>query len=89
MFKITTSTGSVYRVDTDRGLWKKNDGPWARLWGLSSVSPDLFGKGLTLNEILAQSKTDAIPEPREHLYVASSEVWWLSTPVASVEEIDD
>ena len=89
MYKITTSTGSVYQVDTDQGLWKKNDDPWERIWALNAVSPDLFGKGLTRDEILEQSTQDTIPQPGEHLYVASRDVWWMSTSVTSVEEIDD
>lgn len=84
--KITTKSGSVYKIDFDTGFWSKNDGGSERVMHVT---------GATQEELLAaeywpsfvETKEFRLPEVGERMYITSFDQWWLSTEVATIETI--
>lgn len=81
--KITTETGSVYTID-EHGICVKTDKKGNRIGAFKPfimipVSEDVK----TLKEVFTLSEGDPVVGKR--LYISGLQVWWLTTPVVSVE----
>lgn len=80
--KITTESGAVYT--TEDGFWKKNDGYWNKIWRLHCISNEDIEAAKGWSDIF-----EAEPQPLQvgmRLYASSRDEYWLSTPIASIEE---
>lgn len=81
--KVTTKSGAVYLIDEERGWWKKNKDPWERTWWAYGVYPEDVHKWANQEELDKQPI-----EPGVHLSIGARDIWWFSTPIVSVEEIE-
>ncbi len=82
--KFTTQTGSVYVVDLESLVWRKNKGFVERL--------RFYGAGKSVTtpwECPEDWEQDRLPVVGEHLYVGNSHIWWVSTEVVEVEEVTE
>jgi hypothetical protein len=70
----------MYHI-TDDGFWKKNDGHYDRA---------VFAHGVTSEDLRTAKSLDKLGvsdiEVGNHLYIGSFDMWWLSTPIVSIEE---
>lgn len=84
MLEITTKSGAVYHIDEANDLWRKNYGPWNGTWVAHSIhSRDLMKW---------HERKDYEPlyfDIGSHVYVTAMEETWLSTPIVTVEEIEE
>lgn len=86
MFRVTTLSGSVYEIDVDGSFFRKlgpyaQDG-WQRLWTFQSAPAD------GLKPHLDREWRDVVePIVGEHMFLASLDLWWSSTPVTKVERV--
>lgn len=78
--KITTTSGAVYHI-TDGGFWSKNDGDYDTIVFAHGVTQEQLRTCKYFNEL----EHDEI-KVGNHLYISSFDLWWLSTPIVSVEE---
>lgn len=94
MIKLTTETGSFYTFDDDLQRWSKNGDGVNTVWGISAV-PEWQSK---YSEVRAEGvhafvdrcgESGRLPVIGECLYVYSMDLWYLSTPVVSIEVIDE
>ena len=80
--KFTTQTGSVYVVDLESLVWRKNKGFVERL--------RFYGAGKSVTtpwECPEDWEQDRLPVVGEHLYVCGpSPKWWVSTKIVEVTE---
>lgn len=92
MYEITTETGAKYLVDIDRQFWMKisRDGykyPWERTWRLEHGR---VGETVTDFPWVENSGwKPGLPEVGDNLYISCRDSWWISTPVVSIEEVED
>lgn len=84
MKKVTTKSGAVYVVNEKDGFWKKNNDPVERILFCHGVYPEDLIKWHNKEPYDQQPISQGT-----HLYIGSKDVWWLSTPIVSVEEIED
>lgn len=82
MLRFTTATGATYDVDLENSFWRKREGSWQRLWGAPQA-----GKVKAFPWEAPDDWFDRLPVEGEHLFVTSRDLWWVSTPVVSIEEI--
>lgn len=82
MKRVTTSTGSVYEfVD---GFVLKNG------YMLGSVIVLMASENpINYPWVANDGWEDRFPEVGEHMYVNTLREWWISTPIVSIEEVDD
>lgn len=81
--KITTKSGSFYFIDEDRGFWRKNSEQIERIFYAHGIYPE--------DLIKWHNKEPYEKQPIKvgtHLHIGSRDVWWLSTPIVSIEEVD-
>jgi hypothetical protein len=84
MKKITTKSGAVYLIDNARGFWKKNDSDWDRTYWAYSVY------GEDLSKWANQEEVEHLEiQVGAHLYIGSKNMWWMSTKIKKIEEVDD
>lgn len=86
--KVTTTTGSVYTIDTDTGEWNKNG--WDYHSTLSMLrSGEWDGTYGGVKEVASWPDVEK-PVVGESMYIHGRgfEDWWVTTPVVSVEEIE-
>lgn len=90
MYRISTRSGRVYEVDTEKNFWRRlpRNGEslwgagWERLWVIKGGTMEHDDDGAP-----QYVWHDRLPEVGEMLYVSSRDAWWRSTPVASIEEV--
>ena len=92
MIKLTTSTGSYYHLTDDFSRWRKNGGEWHMTYEFGAVPPWEQDRSVVMTEGLiaySQERGDLgrLPKVGECLYVNHRDVWWLSTPITSIEEV--
>lgn len=91
IIKFTTQTGSYYTIDVRNGRWGKNSRPVNTVWEYAAV-PDWLDQRAEVMEagLIKWSQTHGemyrLPTVGECLYILGRDVWWLSTPVVSIEE---
>jgi hypothetical protein len=82
--KITTKTGSVYSID-DHGICIKTDKDGNRIDSFKPLVmipvPDHIN---LLKEVYTLPHGD--PVVGQRLYLSGLNVWWITTPVVSIEE---
>ena len=84
--KVTTATGSVYLVDYENRFWKKNNEPTERLWFLQQSA--VPASEIEYPWVNRDKWEDVeVPEIGKHMYIASRDVWYISTEVVSVEDV--
>lgn len=86
--KVTTTTGSVYKIDTDTGVWIKNN--YEVHSTLSALKSGVWdGDHSNIPDVWTWPEVEK-PVVGESMYIHGRGMhdWWLSTPVVSVEEID-
>lgn len=86
--KVTTTTGSVYEIDTDTGWWLKNgEELHSELSALRVGEWD--GTRTNIPDYSSWPEVDK-PEVGKNMYIRGRDQWdwWLTTPVVSVEEVD-
>lgn len=88
MQKITTESGTVYQIGY--GRCQRGDGPSSYFTLIrepySIKNEDLEGA----TSWIYIWKLDKHPvQIGMHLYVQGRDEWWLSTPIVSIEEIED
>jgi hypothetical protein len=82
-----TESGSRYRIQLERGLWMKisHDGYRSgaeRAWSMK------VGTSLTRPWQHPEDWEDATkPVVGKHLYLASKDVWYVSTPIQKITEV--
>lgn len=88
IYEATSETGAKYVIDLDIGLWIKitRDGyinPSERIWSLQ------VGTALSRpwEDPDNWQKADA-PEIGKHLYLAAKDVWYVSTKIIGLREVD-
>lgn len=84
MLKFTTETGRVYYIDLEGGFWFRS--PYfstQRLWDIRAGSEKVWPWDKP------EVWEDRVPEVGEHLYIASREVWFVSTLIVSIEEVEN
>jgi hypothetical protein len=86
--KVVTNSGSVYLIDEEHRSWRKNNEPIERIWWCKAFVIDNAPNAKTWADI-SEAAEDRFPEVGEHLYIGARDVWYLSTPIISVEEIED
>ena len=89
--KITTNTGSVYTIK--RGICQKSKDGYVidtfKVWVMKQ-NKDVEAKALMLPwQDGEQWETISRPTIGRHMYVAGKDVWWITTPVVSVEDEED
>ena len=89
--KITTTTGAIYTIRN--GICQKiKDGVVVdtfKLWDMRQ-NKDVDTKALMLPwQNGEQWETVNRPTIGRHMYVAGKDVWWITTPVVSVEMEDE
>lgn len=82
--KVTTKSGSIYLIDEERGFWKKNNDFGERIWWAYGIYGEDVAKWFNKEELDKQPI-----KPGVHLCIGGRDVWWISTPIVSVEEIED
>ena len=81
--KITTETGSVYDID-DHGYCVKTDKHGKRIDAFKPlVMIPVHNDVRTLKEVFTLPEGEPVVGKR--LYISGLYVWWLTTPVVSVE----
>ena len=87
-YEVTTTTGSKYYIDHDTGWWTKNNGIWAPLTRLATGEWD--GTRHNVPDITEWAEVEK-PEPGKNMYIQGRGMhdWWLTTPVVSVEEVEE
>lgn len=84
-----TSTGSRYRIDLDRKFWSKID-KYGNRHQTESIWELKIGTELKWPWDAPDSWEFATqPEIGKHLFLASKDVWWASTPIVEILEVDD
>ena len=78
--KITTATGSYYVIDN--GFWNKNGGSWERVWWAHCIPDTPYASWSAIE--MAEHKPI---QGGLRMYIGSWDVWWVSTPIVSIEEI--
>ena len=90
MLEVKTVSGRTYHVDVENQFWKRLPkteggyvGGWERIWTLQ------HGKHFDFPYNSPEGAwTDGLPVVGEFMYIASRDVWWVSTEVASITEIE-
>lgn len=85
--KVTTTTGSVYTIDTVTGEWDKNG--WDTHQKITALKSGVWdGDHRNLPDFWDWPEVDK-PIEGESMYIHGRGLhdWWLTTPVVSVEEI--
>jgi hypothetical protein len=91
MLRITTESGRVYDVDTEAGFWYRHpkageyQNGWERLWEFKAHAH--YSEGRIDWPHADDTWEDRCPVAGEHLYVSCRDKWWISTAVATVEEV--
>lgn len=82
--ELTTKSGRVYRLDLEGGFWARSPHFHPqRIWALKA------GKELRVpDERNKDQWRDDVPHIGEHLYIASSGEWYVSTAIVKIEEKD-
>lgn len=91
MLEVTTESGRKYLIDVEDGFWRRlpktpggYPGGWERIWSLQ--------KGTHFAHPFDSPKgtwEDGMPEVGKYMHVGSRDVWWTSTKVASIKEVDN
>lgn len=87
-YEVETRTGAKYLIDTENGFWQKIDRLGTplgteRLWAL------MVGDTMLPPWESAEAWESAnVPEVGKHLYIQSKSLWYISTEVTSVTEIE-
>lgn len=88
IYEAISESGAKYIIDLEIGLWIKitRDGyinPSERIWSLQ------VGTELTTpwKDPDNWQKAD-LPEVGKHLYLAAKDVWYVSTKIVEVREVD-
>ena len=84
----TTSSGSVYFIDTDNGSWTKNSHYWEPLNDLAVG--EWSGNRRDIPDFESWERVD-IPEVGKNMYIRGFGMndWMLSTPVVEVREVEE
>lgn len=85
--KVTTETGSVYKIDLGNRIWSKNGMPAENLGRMAIGEWD----GNARNVPDFNSWPDALtPEEGSNMYIRGKGLhdWYLTTKIVSVEEVD-
>lgn len=85
--EVTTTTGSVYFIDTEAEVWAKNDSFWNRLTRLSVGEWD--GTRSNVPDTSEWPEVE-IPQVGKNMYIQGKGLydWWLTTPIVSVDEVE-
>lgn len=82
MLKVETVNGSTYIIDEDERFWRKNDGQWERLWWHYSVP-------IAAVDFSTAEKEEHLPlTVGLRLYIGSRNVWWLTSTIEAITEIE-
>lgn len=87
MYLVKTTNGRYYKIDLERGFWyrsthRDNSQSWGqteRIWSLR----DYYGESVPYDEI---NLYDLIGK---QMFISSKDVWWVTSPVVSVELVDE
>lgn len=87
-YVVTTSTGSVYFIDTDNRRWAKNSYYWEPLNDLAVG--EWSGNRRDVPDFGSWERVD-IPEVGNNMYIRGFGMndWWLSTPIVAVREVEE
>lgn len=87
VIKVTTETGSVYKIDLGNRLWSKNGMPAENLRRMAIGEWDGNARNIPNFHEWAQV---AMPEVGTNMYIEGNALhgWYLTTKIVSVEEID-
>lgn len=90
-YHMTTETGSVYEIDVDSGIARKNRSSFK--YGTFLVTPEWHddywlavdsGAEFDAHEWAKENGEDRIPKNGDCIYVHGSKAWFLSTPIVGV-----
>ena len=88
--KITTKSGSYYTID--RGYFAKNKTEWHSIQELYFFKlEDLpkFRSWTEFYEVSLNMLKISHPQVGLHMYISGRDVWWISTEIISIEEIEN
>lgn len=81
--KITTKSGSVYRIEGGR-VWKNDNIAFTLVKEPYAIDFEDIEDVTSWDDIFAAPKRSI--EVGRHLYVHGRDEWWVSTPITSIEE---
>lgn len=80
--KVETRSGSTYYIDEERGFWQKNNDGWERTWWAYSVP-------VSICSFVDAEKEERLPlTVGLRMYIGSRNVWWLSSAIDSITEVE-
>lgn len=87
MYLVKTRSGRYYRIDLEHGFWyrsthRDNDQAWSYRERIQSLR-EFRGEEIAYDEI---NLYDLIGK---HMYISSQDVWWVTSPVVSVEKMSN
>jgi len=82
MRKITTKSGTTYLFDN--GMWKRNDERWLSTWSNYCVTNEVDSW-----EMLHDGLHTMPIQVGLRMYTSCMDSWWLSTPIVSIEEVEE
>ena len=87
-YKVETTTGSVYYIDTDKKQWAKNSYWFEHLESIASG--DWSGRRDNIPDFYSWPTVD-LPVVGKNMYIKGYGMnnWWLSTTVVSVTEVEE
>lgn len=95
MIKATTSTGAIYYLPSEgRRLYKVKNGRivggyYDSIWSMKYSTLVAGEEGFNLPWHSPEVWKDGLPVVGKHFYVATRNEWWVTTPIVSVEEVDE
>ena len=87
-YKAVTATGSVYEIDTEKGVWRKNQWSWEWLHHFAMGEWDGTHKNIPDFHTWEASE---FPVEGKNMYIQGRGIrdWFLTTELMSVEEVDE
>lgn len=97
--KVTTNTGTVYLLDMEEGFFSREpEAAYLEAYPneISAYTQSIRDRLLSLKSIPPTADGDAyyntaydvnLPVVGECMHIVGRDTWWISTPVASVEEV--
>lgn len=92
IYDVVTSSGSLYRIDVEKRFWSKHrpipTGFYTELHQEPLLSLMVGTKmSWPWNDPTSWEKAD-MPEVGKHLYIASTQVWFASTPIKHIIPVE-